>query len=549
MIMRTVDILLKPEGKIFKVAIVIFLIISFLLRARLLRTRYIDSDELAHMHSAWCVSQGLTPYKDFFEHHAPLLYYLLPPLFSLCSGPEVIFIARGVMLLLTAAIVYLVFRIGLKVFGAAAAWLASFWLAYNFMFLAKTLEIRPDVPAILFFLLGLSALIRARRNQKKVLWVGAGFCFSLSLLFTQKIVFLLAGVVILLIVEVLSERYSIKQIGFLTVGLLLPLGFCWLVFARQGAVGDLFYRTVIMNIHWKRRTSAMLYLNALTYHNPIVIFWSIWGLCRFTVNSFRQHSVIQSASIIIFPVITAGFSLVIMRITSPQYYSLFIPLLVLIAARSLLDLLSWLSNQYGLKKLMASFVIFLPAPMLAYGLVRFDCFWFSKGLEGTWLWLILTVVLFAGFCICFSFQKKGLIDCALILLLLGISLRPLVSMWNYSRPDTPHLPHQSEQLKGIRLVLENTDPEDTVMAGWTGWGFLRPHAYFYHYLHKGILMMLSEEEKNGKVMEALKSNRPKIIIKEGYLDWFSPRVREYIRKNYQFIPEHRLIMMRIEDEK
>lgn len=39
-----------------------------------------DGDTLEHVHSSWLVYQGKIPYKDFFQHHNPLLWYLGAPL-------------------------------------------------------------------------------------------------------------------------------------------------------------------------------------------------------------------------------------------------------------------------------------------------------------------------------------------------------------------------------------------------------------------------------------------------------------------------------------
>ena len=39
-----------------------------------------DGDTLEHVHSAWLVFQGKVPYKDFFQHHNPLLWYIGAPL-------------------------------------------------------------------------------------------------------------------------------------------------------------------------------------------------------------------------------------------------------------------------------------------------------------------------------------------------------------------------------------------------------------------------------------------------------------------------------------
>ena len=38
-----------------------------------------DGDTLEHVHSSWMVYHGKIPYKDFFQHHNPLMWYLAAP--------------------------------------------------------------------------------------------------------------------------------------------------------------------------------------------------------------------------------------------------------------------------------------------------------------------------------------------------------------------------------------------------------------------------------------------------------------------------------------
>ena len=39
-----------------------------------------DSDESQHLHVAWAWTQGLLPYRDVFDNHAPLFHLLHAPL-------------------------------------------------------------------------------------------------------------------------------------------------------------------------------------------------------------------------------------------------------------------------------------------------------------------------------------------------------------------------------------------------------------------------------------------------------------------------------------
>ncbi len=62
----------------------VFLILGpFLWRLQLLMVRAFDAHELQHLHSAWLVSEGFLPDRDYFQHHTPGLHYLLGPLFWL----------------------------------------------------------------------------------------------------------------------------------------------------------------------------------------------------------------------------------------------------------------------------------------------------------------------------------------------------------------------------------------------------------------------------------------------------------------------------------
>ncbi|HEV8631126.1 MAG TPA: hypothetical protein VGV61_12480, partial [Thermoanaerobaculia bacterium] len=44
-------------------------------------------DELDYAHAAWSVAQGDLPYRDFFDHHFPLLYQALALAFMGSDDP------------------------------------------------------------------------------------------------------------------------------------------------------------------------------------------------------------------------------------------------------------------------------------------------------------------------------------------------------------------------------------------------------------------------------------------------------------------------------
>ena len=48
--------------------------------------RFLDADELEHVHSTWHVPRGAWRYVDFFQHHHSLLWYVLAPLLAIAGS-------------------------------------------------------------------------------------------------------------------------------------------------------------------------------------------------------------------------------------------------------------------------------------------------------------------------------------------------------------------------------------------------------------------------------------------------------------------------------
>src|SRR5688500_12708503 len=107
--------------------------------------RLYDPDEFEHLHAAWCIADGQTPYRDYFEHHGPLTYYLLAPFVSWFGDtPHLLTVHRAItavwICMAVAAIALLVENRWKLVLGLA--WLFTFpW------FLEKAVEGRPDAAA------------------------------------------------------------------------------------------------------------------------------------------------------------------------------------------------------------------------------------------------------------------------------------------------------------------------------------------------------------------------------------------------------------------
>ena len=80
--------------------------------------------------------------------------------------------------------------------------------------------------------------------------------------------------------------------------------------------------------------------------------------------------------------------------------------------------------------------------------------------------------------------------------------------------------------------MKSTSPDDAVLDGWSGYGFLRDHAYFYFFLHGEMQAMLSEKQKSDDLIESMEKKQAKLIIYDGAIKALPQKVQEYIAANY-----------------
>src|SRR5262245_17327289 len=88
--------------------------------------RLVDPDELQHLHAGYCVWIGLVPYRDFFEQHQPVLWYLSLPFFAIWGASlKVLFAGRTLIWFVGAATVGITWHLGNRLFGRFAGPIAA----------------------------------------------------------------------------------------------------------------------------------------------------------------------------------------------------------------------------------------------------------------------------------------------------------------------------------------------------------------------------------------------------------------------------------------
>ncbi len=228
--------------------------------------RVIGGDDFEHIHSAWYIKSGHIPYRDFFQHHHPLLWYLIVP-FLVVFGDSVrtVIILRLVMFVLTLGTGFVTYSIAKKVTGSREAGLLSILLLLsNMTFLQKSVEIRPDVPQVLFGLISIYYLTSFFQSKDSKHMVFAGIAASISFLFLQKTVFLLFAYAAIFIFKLLRRQISVKSVLWFALCFSLPLLFFLFYLVISGIFEDYFLTNWVLNIHRPKTPTFVVLRNLIT---------------------------------------------------------------------------------------------------------------------------------------------------------------------------------------------------------------------------------------------------------------------------------------------
>lgn len=173
------------------------------------------TDDLEHIHASWLVWNGQVPYKDFFEHHHPLMWYLFAPIVGMCNrNIMVFFVIRGIMSLVSFATLYVVYRI-IKDFisDRITGLLAISIYCASFVVQQTLAQFKPDLFMQLFFMLAVYYFFRFIRDEKqKDLSLCAAF-LTIGFLFLQTIIFLALPLGIIGIYLIYTKKIGLKMLA------------------------------------------------------------------------------------------------------------------------------------------------------------------------------------------------------------------------------------------------------------------------------------------------------------------------------------------------
>jgi len=210
----------------------------------------------------------------------------------------------------------------------------------------------------------------------------------------------------------------------------------------------------------------------------------------------------------------------------PQYTLLFLPLLAVLAAAFVWRTLVWLDSMWHGRRRR---IISVTGP-LAIGTawaataavsiaVAAPFFRHPLAYPALALLAVATVALLV---------RRGRLHAAAAVVLVATSVyQAQQALWMSGLSNR-------DQLRAMQAVHAATGPDDTVLDGFSGYGWFRPHAWFYFFVHPGVRAAIPDAAaKDLHDVLASASKAPSVVIVDDHLRALIPNVAALLDAHYE----------------
>lgn len=243
-------------------------------------TETANGDNVEHIHASWLIAGGKTPYKDFFQHHNPLLWFIFSIFITLFSDAVLLAdVAHSIAIITGSLSFYFVFKICYKFYSSKFAALLSLLILCPPYFYIYTFSFNPDIFMFLFLVLGIYYLLKYFETPYLKFLSYSYLSFFLSFMFTQKILINLAILGIINIYAIVKKKIKLIDVLF---SLLLP-------FALMLGFISYLYSNNALASYWVSNYTFNFFLRESHGFNTIsVIGWQtlVFSTCLALISSF-----------------------------------------------------------------------------------------------------------------------------------------------------------------------------------------------------------------------------------------------------------------------
>jgi hypothetical protein len=226
-----------------------------------------------------------------------------------------------------------------------------------------------------------------------------------------------------------------------------------------------------------------------------------------------------------------------------QYYLLGLPILACQSTASAIMLWDARKARFGQKAdrkpawlpMIVCVTVFVVAPAvwlisLAGGRFADDLApWLTSGRPALYSWLDkLSFSLFAvGALIALARRRVGLAVMWLAMLLPALGRDAVFHVfW-----------HRAGQMRQLAVVHELVPRDEMVLDGYTGYGCLRPHAFYWWWINHHSIPLIERERALPALRETLATGKPALVIQDANLRSLEPVIGETLRTRYRPVAE------------
>jgi Dolichyl-phosphate-mannose-protein mannosyltransferase len=247
----------KPVERVEMLVAVGFFLVLLVLRWFYVTNQPWDSDEPQHLHVVWAWANGMLPYKDVFDNHAPLFQAISAPVFALFGEcTDIVTKMRWAIMPVSVLVLLMIYHIGLQLFSRRVAlWGAVLTGSFPDLYF-KLNEYRPDVFWCAVWLILLWILTCGKLTPGRMFW--AGFVLGVAFAASMKTLFLfvtvLFGAATVWLLRKINPELRRGQetsawifiaplLGVLIVPFAVIAFFCW-----KDSVSQMYYCVIIHNM-------------------------------------------------------------------------------------------------------------------------------------------------------------------------------------------------------------------------------------------------------------------------------------------------------------
>ena len=284
----------------------------------------VNVDEREHLYASYMIHNGYIPYRDFFEHHHPLLWYIFAPLLYFCDNtPYIWYIIRTFGLIIIFGCTYYVYKLMYIISNNKQSSLiaALFYLSFDITRISGT-EFRPDNLMILFFLAGLYTYLKYIKTQQWPFLASSYALLFLSFFTLQKNFFMLITLAAIIIYTAIKNRNLRRQI-LLTLALPITLTASYILYLYyHNSLKDYFELNWLIYLY---RHLDYTFIATKKYIVPL-----IGAICIFIPNIKKLPYINIIKILYIIEIINLLFTA-----SSEQYFLTLYPFLAIILATTL----------------------------------------------------------------------------------------------------------------------------------------------------------------------------------------------------------------------